>query len=56
MPLDEFKNNVDALAKGSNEIQTALLLGGEPLLNKDLPAMVSYIAKNRKFKTKIPIL
>ncbi len=51
MSLDEFKNNVDALAKGSNEIQTALLLGGEPLLNKDLPAMVSYIAKNRKFKT-----
>lgn len=51
MSLEEFKNNVDALSKGCNEIQTTLLLGGEPLLNKNLPAMVDYISKNKKFKT-----
>lgn len=51
MSFEEFKSNVDALSKASHEIKTTLLLGGEPLLNKDLPAMVSYIAKNKKFKT-----
>ena len=51
MPFEEFKNDVDALSNASHEIKTTLLLGGEPLLNKDLPKMVTYIAKKHKFKT-----
>jgi len=50
MDLQEFKENVSALAEAVNEVQTTLLLGGEPLLYENLPEAVEFIAKNEKFK------
>ena len=45
--LEEFKNNIDVLTRVSR-INTLLLLGGEPLILKNLHEYVEYIAQNSK--------
>lgn len=44
MDMDLFRKIIDD-AYGSNVYEVALFLGGEPLLHKDLPAMVEYVAR-----------
>ena len=50
--FEEFKSQLDNLfisrGRGINRIYNLILLGGEPLLVKDLPLIVDYAAKNKK--------
>lgn len=42
MTFEEFKTYLDAILKNVDKIYNLLLLGGEPLLNKELPRIIEY--------------
>lgn len=46
--FDEFKLTLDTLLNSIDYIDMINLLGGEPLLNKELPKMIEYCANNKK--------
>lgn len=48
--LDEFKVYIDNLTAAVNKIEDLLLLGGEPLLLKNIDKYLEYVAKNNKIK------
>lgn len=48
--FESFKSNLDNLLKNVNKIYRFQLIGGEPLLNKDLPRMLEYAAKKKQLK------
>jgi organic radical activating enzyme len=50
MTFEEFKPYIDNLLINVKALQTLSLQGGEPLLNKDLPKMLSYVLANKKIK------
>jgi len=50
MTFEDFKMQLDNLTGAVNKIYNLLLLGGEPLLVKELPEMLEYAAQNRKIK------
>ncbi len=49
----EFKDYIDTLTKNVNRVYDMVLLGGEPLLNKDIAKMVKYSKKQRKIERTI---
>lgn len=51
-PVDflTFKNDVDKLLEAVDSITLFGFVGGEPLLDKDLPEMLEYACKQRKIK------
>ena len=50
MNYAEFQIYLDNLTKNITKLNTLLLLGGEPLLHKDLPKMLDYALKNKKIE------
>ena len=46
--FEQFKQDFDCLVNAVDAIGTVLLLGGEPLLHKELPKMLAYVAENSK--------
>jgi MoaA/NifB/PqqE/SkfB family radical SAM enzyme len=48
MTFAQFKHALDRLTTSVDFIGTVLLLGGEPLINADLPQMVACAAENKK--------
>lgn len=48
--IDDFKNQVDNLLKAVHKIQNLLLIGGEPLLVKNLDEYLEYAASKKKIK------
>lgn len=44
----QFKQNLDALLAAVEHIRSLLILGGEPLLHKELPEIVAYAASQEK--------
>jgi hypothetical protein len=48
LTFERFRQECDALLGAVDHIGTLLLLGGEPLLNKELPQMVAYAATKDK--------
>jgi len=48
--FDEFKIQVDNLLKAVNSVKNFLLIGGEPLLVKDLHRFLDYAASKKKIK------
>ena len=49
--FEQFKSDLDKLLKSVNCIHRLKLIGGEPLLVKDLDKMLEYAAKKKKIKT-----
>jgi organic radical activating enzyme len=45
MSFEDFKQDIDLLRQNVNEIRRFMILGGEPLLNKELPDMIAYCAQ-----------
>ena len=45
LTMEQFKQDLDTLLESVDHIGTLLLLGGEPLLNKELPHMLAYAAE-----------
>lgn len=50
MSVDEFKTELDTILNNINNIHNLLLLGGEPLLHKDLPQIVNYANSKKRIK------
>ena len=50
MSFEEFKDGLDKILKNVDFINNLLLLGGEPLLNKDLAKMAEYADKKKQIK------
>ena len=50
MNFDEFKKDLDKLLKAVDYIQILEIVGGEPLLAKDLAKMLQYAAKKHQIK------
>jgi len=48
--FNEFKKDIDNLCGAVSKINNLLLLGGEPLLIKELPEMFKYVAQHKKIK------
>lgn len=48
--FETFKKDLDTLLKSVDYIQLFGFVGGEPLLNNDLPQMIEYACKQRKIK------
>ena len=48
--FEDFKLYIDNLTKSVNKIYNLILLGGEPLLVKNLDKYLEYAAKNKKIK------
>lgn len=48
MSIDEFKKTLDQLLNNVNSIRKLIILGGEPLLCKELPEMLEYAATKDK--------
>ena len=48
--FEQFKIYLDNLLKNANRLNSIILLGGEPLLNRDLHKMVQYSIKNKKIE------
>ena len=48
--FEEFKTYLDNLTRAVDKIYNLLLIGGEPLLVKDLDKYLEYAAKNKKVK------
>jgi radical SAM protein with 4Fe4S-binding SPASM domain len=56
MTLNTFKNAVNGLASMTEPLKTMIFVGqGEPLLNRDLPAMIAY-AKERRITRRVEII
>ena len=53
--FENFKRNLDNLLKNVHYIYKFQLIGGEPLLNKELARMVEYASKKRQIKYIITI-
>ena len=51
IPLEEFKNDLDKLLSFVNIIHRLKLIGGEPLLVKDLDKMLEYAVNKKQIKT-----
>jgi hypothetical protein len=51
LSFNDFKQDFDLLMSAVGSIRRFMLLGGEPLLNKELPDMISYIVKHDRIKT-----
>lgn len=51
MTFEDFKSDIDALLNTVSEINVIQIIGGEPLLHKDLAKMVDYAASKDKIKT-----
>lgn len=50
VPLEEFREDIDNLLCGARKINLLGLLGGEPLLNRELPAMLESACGNRRIE------
>jgi organic radical activating enzyme len=48
--LEQFKKDFDTFIGLVDRVQEILLLGGEPLIYKDLPAVVDYVSANPKVR------
>ena len=48
MSFDRFRENLDSLLGAVDHIRSLLILGGEPLLHKELADMVAYAASQEK--------
>ncbi len=48
--IDEFKVQIDNLLRAVNEVKNLLLIGGEPLLVKNLHEYLDYAASKKKIK------
>lgn len=48
--MDEFKVQIDNLLRAVNEVKNLLLIGGEPLLVKNLDEYLAYAASKKKIK------
>lgn len=48
MTVEEFKESIDKLCNAVNNIQHLVILGGEPLINANLPEMLDYAAQKEK--------
>lgn len=48
MTFEEFKNNIDQILQSVDRIYNLFLLGGEPLLNKDLAKILDYACRKKK--------
>jgi hypothetical protein len=48
LSYEQFRNDLDAVLGAADYVRTVLLLGGEPLLNKELPQMLEYAAQKEK--------
>ena len=50
MKFEEFKNDLDNVLKNIDQVFVFQLVGGEPLLCKDLPKMLRYAASKKQIK------
>jgi uncharacterized Fe-S cluster-containing radical SAM superfamily protein len=50
MSFEEYKNYLDNLLSGLRSIKLVRILGGEPLLNKDIPKILAYTLEQPKIK------
>jgi organic radical activating enzyme len=50
LDFNSFKKDFDTIANNVNTLRVLKILGGEPLINKELPLMIDYAAKNEKLK------
>ena len=48
MSVDEFKTTLNQILDSVNSIRKMIILGGEPLLRKELPEMLEYAAQKDK--------
>lgn len=48
--FEKFKYDIDKLTKSSYFILHFGFVGGEPLLNKELPSMIDYVCDNKKIR------
>jgi organic radical activating enzyme len=48
LDFNNFKKDFDTLINNANSLRVLKILGGEPLINKELSLMIGYVAKNEK--------
>lgn len=48
MTFPQFRESLDTLLAGVDHIRSVLILGGEPLLHRELPEIVAYAARQEK--------
>lgn len=53
--FESFKKYLDALLKQVDKINRFAIIGGEPLLHKDLPKMIEYASKKKQITTIVMI-
>lgn len=49
--FDEYKQNLDNLLINAKKLNSVLLIGGEPLLNKEIIKILDYTAQNKKVES-----
>lgn len=50
MTFDEYKNYIDIMLKNIDKLYNILLLGGEPLLHKDLKSFIEYSCSRKQIE------